>query len=309
MDPIKFGQDLARKAELVHSLGSLDFAWPDLRGQSLVFTGMGSSTFASEAITTMLQAAGLAATTSLASNPTPPLPDAQKTLIAISASGTSKETIAALDLATGYREKLIFTNSDLPFQNKVSIGAGFESGGVASLTYTATIIGLLRLSEQLGAIDNLTALIDRAADAIEHITSTQNDWLDSYLDLSLSGSGTHFVAPQNRLCSAQQSALMLREGPRLPAVACETGDWSHIDVYLTKVQDYRLVLFPGSTWEDQLFQWTNERKSTVITMGFDHPHAAASFRYTNDDEWVVRLLAETSFSELASQRLWQTQQN
>ena len=43
MDPIKFGKDLARKADLAHSLATQKFEWPDLSGQSLVFMGMGSS--------------------------------------------------------------------------------------------------------------------------------------------------------------------------------------------------------------------------------------------------------------------------
>ena len=52
---------------------------------------------------------------------------------------------------------------------------------------------------------------------------------------------------------------MLREGPRLPAVGCETGDWSHVDVYLTKTTDYRLLVFAGSQWEAQLAEWTAAR--------------------------------------------------
>ena len=49
---------------------------------------------------------------------------------------------------------------------------------------------------------------------------------------------------------------MLREGPRRPAVGCETGDWSHVDVYLTKTTDYRLLVFAGSPWEEQMAEWT-----------------------------------------------------
>jgi hypothetical protein len=60
---------------------------------------------------------------------------------------------------------------------------------------------------------------------------------------------------------------MLREGPRLPAVGCETGDWSHVDVYLTKTTDYRLLVFAGSVWEPQLAEWTTARGSTVVGVG------------------------------------------
>ena len=43
---------------------------------------------------------------------------------------------------------------------------------------------------------------------------------------------------------------MLREGPRRAAIASETGEWSHVDVYLTKTLDYRMLLLPGSRYED-----------------------------------------------------------
>ena len=86
MDPIKFGEDLARKADLAHSLATQKFEWPDLSGQSLVFMGMGSSAFAAHSMVTKLQACGNNATFTLSSNPTPPQANTSKTLIAISAT-------------------------------------------------------------------------------------------------------------------------------------------------------------------------------------------------------------------------------
>ena len=44
----------------------------------------------------------------------------------------------------------------------------------------------------------------------------------------------------------QHTLAMVRESPRRPADACETGDWSHLDVYPTKTRDYRTPLLPGS---------------------------------------------------------------
>jgi hypothetical protein len=54
---------------------------------------------------------------------------------------------------------------------------------------------------------------------------------------------------------------------RRPAVGCETGDWSHVDVYLTKTLDYRTLLLAGSRWEGELLRWTTERTSTVVAVG------------------------------------------
>ena len=306
MDPIKFGHDLARKADLAHALSTQKFSWPDLSGQSLVFMGMGSSAFAAQAIVNRIQASGGNATFTLSSNPTPPQASLGKTLIAISASGNSVETNDAFDRASGFKQKIWVTNAAERGTQSVLMHAGNESGGVASLSYMATHIALLRLHEALGYIKGLDSSIEAAAVAIADIYSKKDMWLPELINHIKSPAGSYYIAPADRLCSAQQSALMMRESPRLPSVPCETGDWSHIDVYLTKTLDYRAILFPGSQWEDQLFKWTQERGSKVITIGFDHQRADHSIRYTNDSDPIVRLLAETTFAEILAQHLWLT---
>ena len=97
---------------------------------------------------------------------------------------------------------------------------------------------------------------------------------------------------------------MLREGPRRAAIASETGEWSHVDVYLTKPLDYRMLLLPGSRYEDQLLQWTQERGSTVVSAGADIPGATASVRYLHDDDEDVRVLTELLVAELVAAELW-----
>ena len=304
MDPIKFGEDLARKADLARSLATHKYNWPNLLDQSLVFIGMGSSAFAAQCIVTRLQASGIDSTFTLSSNPTPPRASQKKTLIAISSSGKSVETIAAFENADGYREKIWLTNADSRGDATISLNAGLELGGVASLTYLATHIALLRLGESLGCIDDVTSSIQDAGVAIAGIRETRDSWLPPLEDHINSSAGSFFIAPLDRLCNAQQSALMLRESPRLPSVACETGDWSHVDVYLTKTLDYRAILFPGSKWESQLFKWTRSRQSRVLTIGFEHPDAATHLRYNSDSNPLVRLLAETTYAEILSQHLW-----
>lgn len=42
---------------------------------------------------------------------------------------------------------------------------------------------------------------------------------------------------------------MIWEGPRRRAESCETGDWGHIDVYLTKTLDYRALVYTGSRYD------------------------------------------------------------
>ena len=97
---------------------------------------------------------------------------------------------------------------------------------------------------------------------------------------------------------------MLREGPRRFAVGCESGDWAHVDVYLTKNTDYRLLAFAGSAWDDGILEWTRPRGTTVVAVGGDFPDARATVRYPHDDVDDVRLLTETLVPELVAARLW-----
>jgi glutamine---fructose-6-phosphate transaminase (isomerizing) len=97
---------------------------------------------------------------------------------------------------------------------------------------------------------------------------------------------------------------MIREGPRRPATACETGDWAHVDVYLTRTLDYRALLFPGSRYDAQALEWLRERRSTVVAVGADVPGAAATVRYPGDDDPDVALLTEVLVAELVAARWW-----
>jgi len=150
-------------------------------------------------------------------------------------------------------------------------------------------------------------LLQMSADATFDLLTTSSEWLEPVSNLLLGPTGTAFVAPASRFCNAQQSALMLRESPRLPAVGCETGDWSHVDVYLTKTTDYRMLLFAGSQWEPALLEWCASRGSTVVACGADLPDTQFSIRYQHDTIDDVRLLTEVLVAELVAARKWLSQ--
>jgi hypothetical protein len=180
--------------------------------------------------------------------------------------------------------------------------AGEERGGVACRSFQHTLAVLLALESRLTGAP--LPPVGLAAEASEHLLSTADEWRPRLAELLLGPDGTHVVAPSRRISSAYQSALMLREGPRLPAVGCETGDWSHVDVYLTKTTDYRMLLLGGSRWEPQLLDWTRQRGSTVVAVGADVPGATSTLRYPHDDVDDVRLLTETLVAELVAGHAW-----
>ncbi len=282
--------------------------------ERVVLLGMGSSAYAAGVAAARMRARGIVASSELASSQL--LPDwGERTLVvATSASGGSAETLDALDRLPRSAHTVALTNTPgSPITRRcdavVDLAAETEVGGVACRSYQHTLALLLALECHLtGAdTDELASAVALSADACSYLLDTETDWRFEVSELLIGASGIYLAAPAHRICSAQQGALMLREGPRLPAVGCETGDWSHVDVYLTKTIDYRLLVFAGSQWEEQLAEWTTQRGSTVIGVGGIVPGAQHNLRFPGDSNDDVRLLAEVLVPELIAARTWRAQ--
>jgi glucosamine--fructose-6-phosphate aminotransferase (isomerizing) len=280
----------------------------------VLFLGMGSSRYAAGVAALRLRAAGVDAYADYASAAAT-YPAGPGTLVVpISATGGSRETLDALArYAGGPSFVAAITNAlDSPITERadlvIPMHAGEERGGVACRTFQHTLALLLALEAQLTRTDrDLPALLGQAAEAAEDLLERRDEWLPLALELLDGPHGVYTIAPAERLSSAEQSALMLREGPRRPADACETGDWSHVDVYLTKTLDYRALLFPGSRYDAQAMDWVRERNSTVITVGAEVKDATAAIHYVHQDVPDVALLTETLVAELVAAYWWSVQ--
>ena len=321
MDAALFADDIARKPEVLGNLAErLDRSdpWSSLPRllpdgiHRVVLVGMGSSRYAADVAASRLRAAGIAASAEYASNSVLPLIDEATLVVLISATGGSKETVAAAERLRGRGTLVALTNNGDSAIAKlcdatVLMHADVERGGVACRTYQHTLVLLLALVDHLhGSDDSFVQRVRGAVDATQHLLDTEPGWLPAVTDLLIGPAGTHIAAPADRLSSTLQSALMLREGPRRAAVGCETGDWSHVDVYLTKTTDYRLLLYGGSTWEAELLDWTTQRGTTVVSIGQDLASAAYSLRYPGDSDPTVALLSEVTIAELVAARLWES---
>jgi glucosamine--fructose-6-phosphate aminotransferase (isomerizing) len=311
MDPAAFLDDLEAKPRALRALvPTLGSSWMGIgRPRRIVLAGMGSSHFANVIAAARMRVHGLDATAVLASSDLRPPVEADDLVIIVSAGGFSVETKDAAEHYQGRARTILLTNvadaKIAPLVDQVvPMDAGPELGGVACRSFQHTLIRLLELQAQFAPGPDLAGLVNRTADATEDLLARRDAWLAPVTELLAGPDGTTMVAPARRLSSAQQSALMLREGPRRPAIACETGDWSHIDVYLTKTTDYRMLLLAGSRWEPELLRWCTERGSTVVAAGADVDSAAMSLRYRHDEDDDVRLLTEVLIAELVAQRLW-----
>ena len=192
------------------------------------------------------------------------------TVVAVSASGGSAETLDAvrrLRAAGGGARFVALTNrADTELGDAVRPDGrprapGEERGGVACRSFQHTLALLLALEARLsGGPDVAVAAGPGSRGERPPPRHPRRPGSRPLSAAALGPHGTHVVAPARRISSALQSALMLREGPRLPAVGCETADWSHVDVYLTKTTDYRLVLLAGSRWEPELLDWVGRAR-------------------------------------------------
>lgn len=312
MNPELFLADLQEKPERLRAL-DLDGVWDFVSSPSrVVLLGMGSSHYANQVAAARLRAAGVSAVAELASSDLLPRIGPDDLVLAVSASAGSAETIDAVDrLVDGQGIDFVaVTNKTGPLTERakrtVRMDAGEERGGVACRSFQHTLALLMELERHLTGCPEVP--LEAVAAASEELLETESTWRPRLEDQVLGPDGTHLVAPARRISSAYQSALMLREGPRLRAVGCETGDWSHVDVYLTKTTDYRMLLFGGSKWEPQLIDWTTQRGSTVVAVGTDVDGATDTLRYRHDDQDDVRLLTEPLIGELLAARAWLAQQ-
>lgn len=313
MDTTLFRRDIEAKPNTLLQLAdrlSDGGLWPELPPDGhLLFLGMGSSHYANAICAARLRSLGIQATAELASCSLLPTLRSSDRVIAVSASGGSEETLAATQSLIGRCPVIAVTNTPGSAitqlaEQTVAMYADVEEGGVACRSFQHTLALHLALIARWDQRLNPVDLLHKSSAACADLLESSSQWLPRISDFILGPDGTAMVAPAHRMSSAQQSALMLREGPRRSAIACETGDWSHVDVYLTKTLDYRMLLFPGSQWESNLLRWTTERGSTVVAVGADVPGADYSLRYRNDDVDDVRLLTEVTVAELIAASAW-----
>lgn len=318
MDAAGFLRDLEAKPSALRALADRlgdEVRWPidHAEGGGRVFlTGMGSSWFAADTVARRLRRAGITAMADLASVEANLPPADDLTVVGITASGTTIETIDAMGRHLGRSRTVGLTNRaadagvDLPADHTVPLLAGVEEGGVACRSYVHTLVALLQLERQLtGGLADLPDLVCRAADAAEHLLATRADWLPALGEVLGGPHGTWLLAPAERLGNALQGSLMLREGPRRAADGCETGDWSHVDVYLTKTLDYRALVFTGSRFDGAAAQWMRDRGSRFAVVG--PPTLAGAeliVRHPDDTDPLVRLLTEVLVPELLAAHWW-----
>ena len=270
-----------------------------------VFLGMGSSRFAALTAAAALRARGVAAVAEYASTDAPTRPGPDVLAVGISASGNSEETVEALARHHGASATFALTNHPdggalgAVADAVLPLHAGEERGGVACKTFQATLAVLLR------ATGASTAALAPAVDAQAALLDGRDAWLDELLALlDTPPLNAYMIAPAARISSALQAALMFREGPRIAADSAETGDWLHVDVYLSKHPNYRALLFGGSRYDEGVMEWARERGSSIVAVGRPIAGAALHVGFPGATDPLTCALVEVSVAELAAATWW-----
>lgn len=276
---------------------------PSLDGRRVVLIGMGSSRFAALTAAAELRRRGVTAIAEYASTDAPLPPARDVTAIGISASGRTPETVEALARHRGVSHTVAITN--FPDRELAAVAdevlplhAGEEKGGIACRSFQTTL-ALLHLLAGV-PVDRLR----RAPAAQTAMFASAERWLEPLLALLEGAHTVYTVAPAERISSALESALMLREAPRVPADATETGDWLHVDVYMTKHADYRALLFGGSRFDAGLMDWARERGASIVAVGVPVEGAALHVPIDGTTDPAVLSLVEVSAVELLAAEWW-----
>jgi glutamine---fructose-6-phosphate transaminase (isomerizing) len=309
-DVLSAPERLARTLDAYAAPGTPLRALPSRAPKRVLLIGMGSSHYAALTAAVHLRARGVDAVAELASTGLPAAPKAGTLVVGVSASGSTAETVEAIARHAGVATTVAVTNtpgSELEAAADVTLPllSGEEQGGVACVSFQATLAVLLLLCGRLTGTPRVTELRP-AVDASARLMDGRSAWLDRLVELLGRAHTVYTVAPAERLSSALQGALMLREGPRLAADATETGDWLHVDVYLSKHGGYRALLFTGSRFDDGVMDWATRRHATVVAVGAEVPGAAATVTYPGSDDTLVATLVETGVAELLAGELWRT---
>ncbi|MGW9630034.1 SIS domain-containing protein [Agromyces sp. NPDC055520] len=316
MDTAAFRADLELIPETLDALAdALDAGLPGLDrlptlGASRVLVlGMGSSRYAADVVARRYRAVGANVVVELASAELLPPAAPDLAVVAVSATGGSVEVLRAVERYRGAGRLVAVTNRPESALGEVAdvvvpLLAGVEASGVACRTFRATfpVVDAV-LAELLGTAPDArfdAASVRAASVASRMLLETAADWLPPLAELLAAPMGTWALAPAERASSAQQSALMMREVPRRAAYASETGDWSHVDVYLTKTQDYRALVFAGSVWDAQALDWMAQRGSRFAAIGRELPGAELTLRFPGDEHDEIAALTEVLVGELVA---------
>lgn len=255
------------------------------------FAGLGSSRYAALIASSALRASGGSAWVEYASASAPTAPATDLVFVAISASGRTPEVVAAARRHRGRSLVVVVSNDPASAlaaeaDHVLPLYAGVEASGIATRTFRATVAVLAMLAGRTPA--SLAATVAELSTALDR----RDEWLSGVTAAIDGAPAFDVLAEAGLLGLADQAALMLREAPRLPATAHETGDWLHTAVYLA-LPGHRGLLFPGAAADAEVIDTIERRGGRIF-----------AFPVATDPDPFHRAIVESVSAELLAAELW-----
>ena len=274
----------------------------------VAFTGLGSSYYAATTAAALARAAGIPAWAEHPSATLPTPPAADQVLVAVSASGGTREVVEAARRHRGTGRVIAVTNDDgsplaRSADHVLPLLAGREGAGIATRTFRATIAVLAMIVGRWGDRDLTAASLRPTLDALHVMLDGHRSWVGEAADL-LDGAGAiDVLGDASDSALVHQAALMLREAPRLPANAHDTADWLHTAVYLA-LPGHRALLLSGSPADEEIIDTIGRRGGETILVGRALPGAALTIDAPTLDGPAPRAIVLSIIAELLALELW-----
>lgn len=274
------------------------------------FIGMGSSRIAALDAAARLRAAGRDAYAEVASASGGSPGGRDVLVVAISASGRTLEVLAAAERHRTSSFVLGLTaRPDSALASAAGAvlpltGARAETGGIACLTYRATVAALALLSEEAEP-DLGSGGIAGAATALSALIDGRDAWLGAAADTLDTGREVHVLGDGFRAGTLEQAAVVLREGPRIATLPFDTGDWLHAGLFTLFPGD-AVLLFTGSPADDEAIATIHARGCAVVSVGAERSDADVHVPLPEAalGDPVVRALVEPAVADLLAAELW-----
>jgi glucosamine--fructose-6-phosphate aminotransferase (isomerizing) len=278
------------------------------RPARVVFTGLGSSRYAALTAAAVARTAELPAWVEYASTNAPTPPDEDLVLVAISASGRTREVVASARRHLDISRVVALTNDpDSPLANEsdhvLPLLVGQEEAGIATRAFRATLAVLGMLIGRWAGAGETAASLRPTVEALRAATDGRASWLPAVVDLFDRASAIDVLGDATDAALVQQAALMLREAPRLPAVGYDTADWLHTAVYLAN-PGHRVLLFSGSAADAEVVATIRRRGGETIVVGRPIDGAAVTVDAPSLDGPIERGIVLSVVAELLAAELW-----
>jgi fructoselysine-6-P-deglycase FrlB-like protein len=273
-----------------------------------VFTGLGSSRYVAATAAALARTAGIPAWAEYASTSTPTPPAKEQVLVAISASGRTREAVEAARRHRGTGRVIAVTNDeDSPLARSADhvlpLLAGREGAGIATRTFRATVAVLSMLVDRWSGHGNAATTLRPTLDGLHVMLDRQRSWLPDAVTLLDRASSIDVLGDAADSALVDQAALMLREAPRLPANGHDSADWLHTAVYLA-FPGHRAVLFRGASADEEVVDTIRRRGGETIVVGPALPGAALTIDTPQLDGPASHAIVLSIIAELLALELW-----